>query len=276
MDLTTPEFPTQSLPEAGQIYSEIIKPGQSVAVIGPSTSIVDKPALLYTCWLQRDGGTVFVVDPQWGQTTKSSADMSKEFGRVDGAPDFNGYHMKQIEVARSKGIPLSLPRWLGPESAAQKIALDDASLDTIVDHTVSVFVSGLKGTDPKIRQQRLKECYDEYHRVLKPGGTLILQTNRKEYDLKRSLFNKSLLDRVLEQSGLSIVKELEVADDFRIPIDPSVYDRWQPREYPGTESYQAAEAYFMFSRIKEQGGQYHLTLDETWSQGPDMLICKNK
>ena len=264
--------------EAYQFYQELIQPDNIGGVIGPFNNFIDKPALMQACHCVSGGnGSVFVIDPQWGPQKEpideSSEKQKKHFGEVAGLGDFSSNHLRQIQIAKSNGIKLTLPQWLGPDSAAQKIELPNDSLDVIVDHSVSVFLSGGRlNRDPIECMSTMNSCYREYNRVLKPGGILILQTDRSEYRLKNNPFIRSLLDVFLENNGFDI-EEFRVTDAFRIPVSTDVYDNWEQREFPKPFDSDKFSAYSMFKRMVNIDGAYYLVLDKPWSQGPDMLIC---
>lgn len=258
--------------ESWQVYNNFLQTGDRTVVIGPSTAPWDKPALLYVCTLLKDGGEVIVVDPQWGPNHYSPDELEKKFGRVDGIPDFTGYHLECIRKAKQMSLPLIVPQWLGPGSAAQHIELSDHSVDAIIDHTVSPFVSVYSQLEEKWKDN-LGQIYREYHRVLKPDGKLILQTNTYESEAYSKMLQSGLLAEVLESSGIRIIYKTYVDDVFRIPIAPQVYQEWQQKFGEYSEAHQTE--YFFFSRVQELNGRYMLVFDKVWSNGPDMLVGIN-
>lgn len=219
MSLLNPESENRiKSPIASDIYKQHINPDNSVAVVGPSTSIFEDYTLFLVSSLLTRRGTLFVVDPQASKDSRDFEEIRKESGGyVTGHGEIDR-HIDQILTLEKLGIPLAKPKWLGKKSSAQNILLPDHSCDVLADHNTALFVAGTKGyKSNEKRQEMALASFKEYSRVLNRNGTLLFQTSN-EYDLDKGL------EALLASVGISAYK-LEVEDGARIPVSEDVYKK---------------------------------------------------
>ena len=203
--------------EAGEVYRTYIHPGDTVVVLGPSDSVFSDPTLCYVSRLLARGGRVLVADPQSSEhpirDNAHREEITSTVGPVAGIGDVHK-HLEDLRMFRMAGIPLAVPEWLGPTSGIHAIGCLDESVDAIVDHA-TVFIAGFgMHMYREYAEAVLRKGFRESHRVLKPGGVLLLQTHIVSYGDGVLPYKQNLPD-FLDESGFS-VEERRVQDAFTI------------------------------------------------------------
>ena len=259
--------------EASNIYSENIRPNDVVVVVGPSSSLLHDATLLFVSHLVRDG-TIYVADPITRSDPRSYDEMEKAIGgKVTGIGDVSHY-LSELNALKNAGMRLSDPKWLGPESAAQKIPLPDNFADLIVDHNTSVFLAGLPDeTNVAERKRILQAIYSEYHRVLKPLGKVLLQTSNVRYQFDGGLTSVGLLERVLAANRFSVIKQ-KVEDVVKIPIEGKFYDAiFENDDYKSALARGRELLWFLNKRLKVEDGQNVLEITNTDHKSDDFYVA---
>ncbi len=201
-------------------YKEVVAPGQIVVVIGPSSTIFNDATLLLTSRLLEGQGNVYLADPVSRKDNTSYKELRQKLGTVSGIGNVE-QHISKIQSLIENGLQATLPSWLGPESSAQKIPLEDSSVDTLIDHNTSTFLAASSGKG--IDKQFLKTSYKEYYRVLKEGGQVILQTDDKNLP-RGGLFSKTYVEQALKEAGFSVTRQ-KIADKVLIPIEEELVEK---------------------------------------------------
>jgi SAM-dependent methyltransferase len=195
-------------------YDKLIKPGQVVVVVGPSSTIFNDATLLLASQILGGKGKLFVADPVSSKDSTPYDQLRAKLGVVSGIGNIN-QHIGEIESLIEKGIPATPPVWLGKESAAQNIPLEQESVDVLIDHNTSVFLAN--SSQQESTTNVLKNCYREYYRVLKKGGHVILQTDAGKYSLGKRLFKKGAIEQSLREIGFSVTHQ-KIEDKIFIPV----------------------------------------------------------
>jgi len=213
-------------------YKNHIRPGMKALVVGPSKHLSYDPSLLYTAQLLGPDGVLYICDPQ------SSAEKDR---RKAHAHTIRGYGdtsvvIAELEELRKLGMELPRIEWLGRESYIQATGLGEGSVDVIVDHGTSPFVAGSVSDNSSNREKDLGLIYPEYSRVLKTGGTLILQTHRGNYDKGKAPLTGEIATALNPFFQLSYHR---VDDMFQIPVSDTLARGFEssrvdnPRYLPG-------------------------------------------
>jgi hypothetical protein len=226
---TPPITEVAKAPEAWTIYAGNIHTGDTVISVGPHSDIQADSSLLLAAYQLRNGGRLLIADPQYEMLLGETRDeaVAKAGSNIVGAGSVKD-HLEQLASLRNMGVPLAVPAWLGERCTAQHLRnsdgspIADGSIDAITDNGTSPFIvsSWRGGVISNIGE--LQSIYDEYARVLKMGGRIILQVDTNQYhtsDDQNVDFRK-----ILEQTGLK-VREYQVESVFQIPINDRSYRR---------------------------------------------------
>lgn len=204
-----------------EIISEVIKPGAKVVVVGPSFSLTHDATLLLASSIVNQEGEIFVADPESAsQTSKRTYDdLLKLSGGAAtwGIGDVDNY-LSEIQKFQSFGFDLKTPRWLGPESTAANIPLENDYLDILIDHMTSPQLGG-RTEDKRVRVFSL--IYGEYNRVLKKDGKILLFTSSAFF----GEINKTI-QIAMEKTGL-VVETKDIEDIVEFPMTSEVYSHLQ-------------------------------------------------
>ena len=197
-----------------EVFQQYIHPGQTVVAMGPGASIAYDSSFLITAHLLGQSGNLLVVDPK--SITRSVRLDEAEKGPIRGAGDVD-LHLRQLEYLHNEGMNIARPIWVGPYATCASTTLLDKSCEVIVDHNTSPFVTG--SDDKRERVYWLTKTYQEYARILQPGGILLLQTSNKRYKFGEER-GKIRLTQLLEDSGFQVTTQ-EVEDTFVMPLSPT-------------------------------------------------------
>ncbi len=262
---------------ASIIYSENIKPNNTVVVVGPSASIFHDPTLLLISSLLSSDGRLYIADPISREKSESYDKLSRKIGGV--VTGIGGVEriLDEIDSLRRLGMVLETPVWLGEMSAAQNIPLPDHSVDVIADHNTSVFlaISGVNRDKPTLRKTTLRNIYNEYSRVLKPGGKLLLQTSTERYK-DEGIFEKAIVEKTLLDSGIGVIKKkVDEIVNIQVGIDFSNLLRNADKsDYPATHKQDSDQEllWFLRQRLSEEKGKHFLKFDKPDHWSPDFYI----
>lgn len=213
--------------EAGEIYADHIHANDQVVVVGPSVSPFLDPTLLFVAsrlGLKRD---VFIADPQSGKihSLEERMEARDTAGGIAGVGNVTLY-TRELEVMRDCGLSLATPIWLGSQSGVHNIPLVDGSVDRIVDHNTSVFVAGCESGHAHFLDtlDHMDKTLHEYRRVLKYGGTVMLQTDARDWHVGEYTLDRVLPD-LMRDHGFSL-QHVHVRDVFTIVFPQDVFDRY--------------------------------------------------
>lgn len=214
-----------------EVFAQYIQKDHDVVVMGPGAGIAYDSSLLMVARLLGRAGNLLVVDPK--SVSHRVRNNIVEKGPIRGAGDIDG-HLRQFKYLYDNDMEVALPQWVGPKGTCASTTLGDQQCDLIVDHNTSPFVTG--SDDREERIYWLEKTYGEYFRILKPGGTLLLQTNNKRYKFGNSR-GKIPLVKMLREAGFSVIQK-KVLDKFKInlseeeaelmrtvPIDVEIFDK---------------------------------------------------
>ena len=121
------------------IYTENIRPTDTVVSVGPSASILKDATLLLASSLLSSEGRLYIADPLSPQNTQTYAELQARIGGVVTGIGNVERILAEIAELQRLGMNLQTPEWLGETSAAQNIPLPDQSVDVVSDHNTSVF-----------------------------------------------------------------------------------------------------------------------------------------
>jgi SAM-dependent methyltransferase len=253
-------------------YKDIVRPGRSVVVIGPSASIYLDATSVLAAYLLGPDGKLFMADPN-SQNFSYREEMEKKVGGVvTGIGDVHRY-MREMASAKSCGMVLANPVWLGGESGAQHIPVEDSSLDVVVDHNTSVFLAGIPSlphySDALLREVLLS-CFREYARVLRQDGDIIIQTNNTKYKLINKATGKSVVLQILEKCGFYVTQR-QTQDIVMIPIEENVADQLKKQQFVNCGD---NTGYFLGSRVVERGDKYFIRFDKQDHYSEDLYLAK--
>jgi SAM-dependent methyltransferase len=196
---------------AWEVFAEHIHRGQTAVVIGPGAGIADDASFLTAAHFLGRSGLLRVVDPK--SFTRSAHNDPDLKGPVRGAGNIDLY-LRQLTYFYDGGMDMALPIWVGPEGTCASTTLPNQSCDIIIDHDTSPFVT--VSSDKSKQIYWLNKTYNEYARILRPGGVLLLQTSNQRHEFGKRRGQISLM-RLLEDSGFSVTTQ-KVIDKFYIPL----------------------------------------------------------
>lgn len=245
-----------------QYFDREMRLGNKVMVVGPSSSILRDPSLLFAAYRLRAAGAILVCDPQ-------SSLLQPQIHEEEGDAT---RHIDQIKFLRGLGLPLQIPHWTG-RSTASRTGQTSASFDVIIDHDTSVSLIASQQDDPKQREAAFLEIYTEYARVLQQKGKLLLQTDLAKHGLTDGRFRRGVLTRALEQAGFSL-KRHHVQDTFEIPVPEPFVDRFHARSREiFTDHY---ERNYAGLTIETTDNGPVLRFLQTYQNSPDLIIGVKK
>lgn len=267
------EGETEKSLDAGQKYREIIKPDDKVVVIGISIGVFYDASLLCVSDILKESvsSELYVVDPISRKDGSMYSELREKVkGVVEGIGNVDSY-FAELDLLKRRGMYLKEPKWLGVDSGAQNINLPDESMDVIVDHNTSVFLGGLPGLN-KNRNEILYSIYQEYCRVLKRGGKVLLQTDKKRYALEGNS-----LTSILSNSGFE-VDEVTVDDKLEIPVDRVTYNNWavELKARVDKQDHDDLNSKLMFNRIEDRGGDKFLVFRSLDQPSRNLFIAIKK
>lgn len=266
----------------GDVYGEykkvISKEDAKVVVIGPSVSVFSDPTLLLTAHLTGKKGDLYVVDPRDQIEDRVSSNENTAVGILRTSGNINN-HLRQMGLFKKIGMNLMSPKWLGKESDIKNIKLPDNSVDVIVDHSTSTFLAEVEAyRDFRLhfvptRDAYLKTCFDEYQRVLKDGGCLLLQANVEHYCFGRTEIGmgKQVLMDLLEGGGFE-VEYKKINNVLKIPIDDVVLDVL--KEDIDTDkwgTFDGGDLHELKKRIVQDQNKHFIQFNDS---SPDLFVAK--
>ncbi len=184
-----------------QLYDEYIHRGDVGLVIGPSDGPFRDFSLTYASWKIGPTGLLYACDPKGNESPETTLSLNPNWTIGIGNMKM---HIAAIQALRDKGIELSNIEWLTEHSDAFAIKLPDRSVNCLIDHSASEYIT--YGHHPQ--SQYLSQVFGEYARVLKPGGRAIIQLFHGD---------KFELGPILEQQGFSWQHSV-VEDAYIIPL----------------------------------------------------------
>jgi len=209
--------------DAGYKYAEIIKPGQSVVIVGPSRSLFIDPIMAEVSGLLYEGrGNIYAVDTRTNVKQESVIASDINLRRMGDGNIEN--HLTEINVLIKEGAPLKKPQYL-PDSSIIDFRLSRGlQADVIIDHDTSRFLTtaSLFGfRKSKEISEELLQIYGYYLTQLRENGIVILQMNLASRDigLHRRLSQKKITG-ILHSAGFSDIYHYQVEDSHavRVPV----------------------------------------------------------
>lgn len=267
---------SQNRNEAGDIFTRVIQTGDRVAVIGPSLSARFDATFLYVSHLLQFGGEVLVVDPRseshhvaWFSVARSDA------GRVQVASGLGNIDRYRGELGVfSEHESICTPVWLGTESTAQHIYVDDRTIDCVVDHDASVYIAtNLASQSEGKFRDNLEEIFRELNRVLRFGGRAIVQADNAKSRLGKLpwlLGGSYPLANLLSTCGFA-VEYYSVSDVVRIPVSQESRDWLMSIKKDATGLWSDIHLYWQY--LREERGQWWLVFDRPHHPSPDLYLA---
>lgn len=208
---------------ADDIYAEAIRKNDTIVIVGASYSVVEDPTSLMASYLTGREGLVYLADPLfYGLPAENAA--PRQGGQIHREGGVNSL-MKQIKALRAFGLPLSEVRWLGFESGLFSLPLPAESVDVVIEHYTSSYISRREHAHHKEFDLPafFEKVFLEYSKALKSQGRVILQT-----DLETAPFLgqtpknlKEIIIANMKKAGISGNFQ-KAADKYGLPIT-----RWQ-------------------------------------------------
>jgi hypothetical protein len=261
--------------ESWQFYKDIIRPDQINVVVGPGLRPDLDPSLMLVASLVGDGsGKILVVDPKTSNHPENSTNRPS-FETV-GAGNINS-HLDYLKMIKQLGIDLKDPEPLGPDSYAQHIQLPDNSVDVLVDHGTGAFIiCSQPGKSIELKKQQLTELFQEYTRVLKPGGKIIFQVDNGIYDFENSVFlsqfNINILE-LMEKANL-VTTHHRVNDKFQFNISNRIFDNIISERSSG--NFDKIRTWLLSASAIKKHDQFILSFKPSVHSCPDLYLGVKK
>lgn len=256
----------RSSKEAHFVFSEVLKEGDKVVVVGPSKSVFTDPITLEVSQMVGPSGRVYLADPIYTghETLKVKGGTPRPEGNI-------AHLLGQLENFKSIGLNLSPFEWLGPESGIFNIPLPDGSIDAIFDHHTSVYLARWECYLKKEEFNRddfFARAFQEDSRVLKKTGKMFFQTDLIGMSALLEYENQDMqetLVSLLNRAGIEGIFQ-KVTDQHKIRMTKKQYLSFQ--EFM---KYKYGEA-DLFARIKfEERGSY-LHFCRLYYDSPDLFL----
>lgn len=217
------------------LYEQHIGRGDTVIVVGPNGRIVDDPTLFATTHIVGGDGHVLIADPQYRylereeytSAVEQAGSLVSGYGNVE-------EHLRELDALHALGVDMQMPEWLGPTSTAQNLRkldgtpIPNETVDSIVDHGTSPFLVSAWGRVPP-ELQGLGQIYQEYARVLRPGGRLLLEVPLGRYQTSEG--HELMWEQILHEAGFE-VRAYSVPSLMRVTIDPHMAERIAASDSP--------------------------------------------
>lgn len=250
------------------IYAENIRPTDTIVSVGPSASIFKDASILLASSLLSQQGKLYVADPLSEKIAYTYDQLLAKIGGVVTGIGNVDRIVAEIEELQRLGMNLQIPQWLGETSAAQNIPLPDHSVDVISDHDTSVFLADRAIFDNPIqREDTLRDIYTEYSRVLRPGGKILLQTNKQLLKRTRN-FKTEIIRKILQESGFLVV-EKQIEERIDIPIQPETVDFLKSIEELHDDK---SRVRFLGRKVIQDIGTPMLRFDQPDHWSPDLYL----
>lgn len=222
-------------PEVQTIFQQHIARNAVVVVGGPGESPRYDSGLLWAAYWVAPGGSVCIADPQ---STGDDPTRSESYDRkyILGTGDVAEYQT-YLNVMKEAGLPLSSVTWLGRQSTLWHMPeLSDGMVDNVMDHYTSVFLLRVLALPTKETRNLWGRILAEYRRVLRPGGTLLLQSHMAPAHVDGVFASHEELMRQMRDAGFR-VSHLLVRDGLRVPLSDDVFARLKkPENFFGSDA----------------------------------------
>jgi len=208
------------IPDAGDVFREVIAAGSTVTLIGPSDGPWRDPSPLLVGHLVGPCGKVYIADPNENYINPLRISLGGPDVQCGSVTQF----LKCIEAFKEAGFPLPEYAWLGPDSGIFHIPEE---ADVLVDHGTAQYVLQVK---PDLRDpldRSISTIAQTYWNALRPGGTLLWQVNSTTA-LGWGLSMKDFIgffQNALNSVGFDAIQHLEVEDVYRIPVPEDSVER---------------------------------------------------
>lgn len=210
-------------PEAQTIFETNIPRDATIVVGGPGESPQYDCGLLWASYWVAPGGKVLIADPQ---STGEDPTRAESYDRkyVVGTGDVAEYQA-YLNVLATAGLPLSDVTWLGRQSTLWHMQeLPDGTVDHVMDHYTSVFLLRMLAFPMRETRDLWGRILAEYRRILRPGGTLLLQSHMRVARVDGVFASHEEIMRLMQDSGFRVSHTL-VRDGLRVPLSNDVFAR---------------------------------------------------
>lgn len=215
-----PEWESHDIPDAGDVFADVIRAGSTVTIVGPSDGPWRDPSPLLVGYLVGPNGTVYIADPNENYINPPRESLGGPAVQCGSVRQF----LQCIAVFKEAGLPLSEYAWLGPDSGIFHIPME---ADVLVDHGTAQYIFEVKR---ELRDELVKSLSlvaRTYWNALHQDGTLLWQVNSTtalRWGLSMPDFIVSFQDAI-DSAGFRSVHHLEVEDVYRIPVPEGSIER---------------------------------------------------
>lgn len=210
-------------PEVQTIFEKLIPRDATIVVGGPGESPLYDNGLLWAAYWVAPGGNVLIADPQsTGEdpTHVKSCDRKYVVGTGDVA-EYQSY----LNVLATTGVSLAPVTWLGRQSSLWHMPeILDGIVDHVMDHYTSVFLLRMLVLPTKETKDLWGRILAEYRRVLRPGGTLFLQSHMRGAPVDGVFASHEEIMRQMQDAGFRVSHTL-ARDGLRVPLSHDVFNR---------------------------------------------------
>ena len=210
-------------PKAQEVFETHIRRDATVVIGGPAESPKYDAGLLWAAYWLAPGGKIFIADPQ---STGDDPTYSQSYDRkfVIGIGDVSEYK-SYLDILRGAGQALAKPDWLGRQSTLWNMPeLADNSMHHILDHYTSVFLLRVLALPMRENRDLWRRILAEYHRVLRPGGTLLLQSHMRVSRVDGVFSSHHEIMHQMNLAGFRVSHQM-VQDGLRVPMPNDVFVR---------------------------------------------------
>lgn len=206
------EAGTQEILDASDVYADIIYPGRTVTIVGPSDSPFRDPSSLLVGHLVGPNGKVYIADPNESYVPQpySRGGPVLQCGSVTN-------FLNVIDMFRNAGLPLPVYEWLEQDSGIFHIPKHS---DYIVDHGTSQYILEVVRDMRGRMADSLIWIAQTYKGALHDGGTLIWQVNSDaatRWGLSKNDYLRAIHGTLIT-AGYKSVDYFPVAEVYRIPV----------------------------------------------------------
>lgn len=207
-------------PEVHHVFETHIARDASIVIGGPGASPRVDCGLLWASFWVAPGGKISVADPKSSGEDPTRAEPY-DSRYVTGSGDVKEYqtYLQYLAIA---GLPLAPVEWLGRQSTLWHMpGLGDGTVDHVMDHYTSIFLLRRLALPKEETVDLWKKILREYRRILKPGGTLLLQSDMRKARVPGVIESHEDMMGSMREAGFE-ASHLRTRDIVHIPLPRDV------------------------------------------------------